>query len=182
MVSYPLKEYYPGESCPMLAVALLTSLLAVGVPRVESLPRLDPRDSPHNVSSGSAIRATSATSSASAFPTGVADCNDGSWELTTSNYERFMMDTNSRTWYNGDSRRQRVYVSRYVCQRVSDLTCNSWVVTRKNNDLTESLASTFGPVGSEQQFICTLETGTCTPAQGCNSEFFPPFIDSSRVI
>lgn len=85
----------------MIAVTLLTSLLAAGISQVESLPRLDPRDSPNSGSSGSAIPATSATSIPSAFPTGVADCNDGSWELTTGNYERFMTDKNLLTWYNG---------------------------------------------------------------------------------
>lgn len=84
-----------------------------------------------------------------------ANCNDGSWDLTVANYLKANTDANLKTWWLGGSDNE------------SGVTFPA--KSAPGTFLTEALAASFEPVGS--QLVCTLESHSCQPADGCTSEF-----------
>ena len=127
-----------------VATGAATSIVSVSSTSAASAPSIA---SVASVASASKI-AASETATA-------ANCNDGTWDLTIANYLKANTDANLKTWWHGgtDNETGVTFPAK----------------TAPGTFLTEALAGSFQPVG--EQYVCTLESHSCQPADGCASEF-----------
>ncbi|KAI9760528.1 MAG: hypothetical protein M4579_001613 [Chaenotheca gracillima] len=97
------------------------------------------------------VPTVSLTTDPAAAPT-IVNCDDGTWDLSVANYNRFKTDANLKSfWFGGRDTDGVTYPA----------------LSGKNQFLTKELARIFLPTGSDLD--CTLEAQSCEPPAQCTN-------------